>query len=448
MTEAAIEVRKLGKRYRIGGQQQAYGTLRDTLAAAAAKPLRRLRDPGDAGRRKPVRFKADQTGFGNELRDFWALREVSFDVKQGEVLGIIGSNGAGKSTLLKILSRVTYPTEGQADIYGRVGSLLEVGTGFHPELTGRENIYLNGAVLGMKRAEIQRRFDEIVEFAEIGQFLDTPVKRYSSGMYMRLAFAVAAHLEPEILIVDEVLAVGDAAFQKKCLGKMGEVAQEGRTVVFVSHNMAAIQALCNRVIWLDQGRATMDCEPGAVVTSYLQASSKVLNEQKWVDRDHAPGNEKVRLRRARVRPEYGSSSDPITIRTPIVLEFEYWNLQPGAYLNLSLHIYNQQGMIIFNAFPPEAPFHGRPYPVGLFRDVCHIPGDLLNDGAHRVELLVVQNDVNVIYRMDDILVFEVLDDTAHRGAWYGKVVGAVRPVLGWSTKLIEAEALVEERNGR
>ena len=245
--------------YRIGGPQARYNTFRETLTDAFAAPFRRagrlLRGQGSAA-------DLDQT--------FWALKDVNFEVKRGEVVGIIGRNGAGKSTLLKILSRITEPTEGAADIYGRVGSLLEVGTGFHPELSGRENIYLNGAILGMRRAEIDRKLDEIVAFAEIEKFLDTPVKHYSSGMYVRLAFAVAAHLEPEILLVDEVLAVGDAAFQQKCLGKIDEVAAGGRTVLFVSHNLSAILGLCARVIWLDQGRIMADSETGTALEAYLR----------------------------------------------------------------------------------------------------------------------------------------------------------------------------------
>jgi len=251
MSEIAIKVEHLGKRYKIGKQRVRYKSLRESLVSALSVPLRRLQGQSD---------KEDT---------IWALQDVSFEIKQGEVVGIIGRNGAGKSTLLKILSRITKPTTGRAEIYGRVGSLLEVGTGFHPELTGRENIYLNGAILGMTRREIDRKFDEIVAFSEMEQFLDTPVKHYSSGMYVRLAFAVAAHLEPEILVVDEVLAVGDAQFQKKCLGKMGDVAQSGRTVLFVSHNMAAIQRLCEYSIWLDNGRIMMFGNTPHVLDSYL-----------------------------------------------------------------------------------------------------------------------------------------------------------------------------------
>ena len=254
MTDIAVRVESLSKQYRIGGPQARYNTIREALMNMAAAPARRLRRLGQPS---------------PENETIWALKDVTFDVKKGEVVGIIGRNGAGKTTLLKILSRITEPTEGYAEIKGRVGSLLEVGTGFHPELTGRENIYLNGAILGMKRAEIDERFDEIVAFSEIEKFLDTPVKRYSSGMYVRLAFAVAAHLEPEILLVDEVLAVGDVAFQKKCLGKMGDVATEGRTVLFVSHNMAAVSQLCPRAILIEGGRVRHVGSVGRVVRRYL-----------------------------------------------------------------------------------------------------------------------------------------------------------------------------------
>ena len=258
MSELAVRVEGLGKEYRLGAQRERYSTLRDQLNKLASAPLRALRGRGERSEQDPP---------------FWALKDVSFEVKRGEVVGIIGRNGAGKSTLLKILSRITEPTEGEVDISGRVGSLLEVGTGFHPELTGRENVYLNGAILGMRRAEIARKFDEIVAFAEVEKFIDTPVKHYSSGMYMRLAFAVAAHLEPEILIVDEVLAVGDMEFQKKCLGKMGEVAKGGRTVLFVSHNMHAIKSLCTQGILLQAGRVFFDGSALASVSKYLDQAS-------------------------------------------------------------------------------------------------------------------------------------------------------------------------------
>ena len=417
-----ISARKVSKEYRIG-ERDAYGTLRDTLASAVSAPFRRLSGNGRGA-----------------AETIWALRDVSFEVAAGEAVGIIGRNGAGKSTLLKVLSRITEPTSGRIDLYGRVGSLLEVGTGFHPELTGRENIYLNGAILGMQRAEIENKFDEIVSFAEIERFLDTPVKRYSSGMYMRLAFAVAAHLEPEILVVDEVLAVGDAQFQKKCLGKMGEVARAGRTVLFVSHNMMAVQNLCRRAIWLDGGEIVGSGESGQVVADYLQHSFSALAEQVWEDIATAPGNDKVRLRSARVRPAEGFTSDQITICTPFVLEFEYWNLQPGARLDLSLHIYNEQGIIAFNPGTVREPaWHGREFPVGLFRSACQVPGNLLNDGMYRVELLVVRDEGVIVHREDEALVFEVRDVAEMRGNWLGKWPGVFRPDLSWTTEIEETE---------
>lgn len=264
MSDTAIRVESLGKRYRIGKRQASYGTLRESLTETLAAPFKRLRGNGNLSS-APQHLASDDS--------IWALKDVSFDIKRGEVVGIIGRNGAGKSTLLKVLSRITEPTQGEVDIRGRVGSLLEVGTGFHPELTGRENIYLNGAILGMKKAEIENRFDEIVSFAEVDQFIDTPVKHYSTGMYLRLAFAVAAHLEPEILIVDEVLAVGDAQFQKKCLGKMSEAANGGRTVLFVSHNMTAVRTLCQRAIVLDDGRKAFDSASSDAINFYSMHAS-------------------------------------------------------------------------------------------------------------------------------------------------------------------------------
>jgi lipopolysaccharide transport system ATP-binding protein len=273
MSGAAINVAGIGKRYRLGAQER-YESLRENIVRAASNVFRRRQEDPE--------------------RTFWAVRDLSFDIPQGQIVGIIGRNGAGKSTLLKILSRITAPTEGRARIYGRVGSLLEVGVGFHPELTGRENIFLNGAILGMRRAEIRRKFDEIVAFAEIDRFLDTPVKRYSSGMYVRLAFSVAAHLEPEILLVDEVLAVGDAAFQKKCLGKMGSVAREGRTILFVSHNMIAVTSLCERGILIDAGRVVADDTAGKVVDRYLQGVNAVA-EKSLAEREDRQGNQALRF---------------------------------------------------------------------------------------------------------------------------------------------------------
>ena len=297
MSDIAISLHNLGKRYRIGVQQQKYPTLRDKLSDSFAIPFRVARHlvkkngNGSVGVDRhslngPVSTQSSQSNGNGSGNTIWALKDVSFEVKQGEVVGVIGRNGAGKSTLLRILSRITEPTEGYADITGRLASLLEVGTGFHPELTGRENIFLNGSILGMRRVEIQSKFDEIVAFAEVEKFIDTAVKHYSSGMYMRLAFAVAAHLDPEILLVDEVLAVGDAGFQKKCLGKMGEVAREGRTVLFVSHNMAAVQRLCAHTLWIEQGRVVDYGDTAKVVDDYLATTTATVSANTWLDLSH------------------------------------------------------------------------------------------------------------------------------------------------------------------
>jgi lipopolysaccharide transport system ATP-binding protein len=421
MTATVIHVDSLSKLYRRGLQIE--GGLRHALEDFLRSPIASLRR------------KKDET--------FWALKDVSLEVKEGEVLGLIGRNGAGKTTLLKILSRITKPTTGWAEIQGRVGSLLEVGTGFHPELTGRENTYLSGAILGMNKCEITRKFDEIVAFAELEKFIDTPVKHYSSGMYVRLAFAVAAHLEPEILLVDEVLAVGDAAFQKKCLGKMGDVARQGRTILFVTHNMTAVQALCDRVVWLDKGVVRQDGPVGSVMSAYLAQSMRHVGNSLWPDPKDAPGNDVVRIRKAKVRPELDKATvatEPvlITVRTPLVLEFEYWILKAGFRLSLSLVLFGADGSRAFNTFPLREPlWNGQPFPVGLFRSCCHIPGDLLNDGTYSVQLLIVKDQLVELFKMEDALVFEVHDARSREVQWHGKILGAVRPMLDWSIELIQ-----------
>lgn len=423
MSQPQIIVEGISKRYRIGVAAERYPTFREAIVGAVKAPLRRWRQLRESG---------------NGEDTIWALKDVSFEVQPGEVLGIIGRNGAGKTTLLKILSRITEPTEGIARLRGRVASLLEVGTGFHPELSGRENIYLNGAILGMKRAEIDRKFDDIVAFAEVEKFLDTPVKRYSSGMYVRLAFAVAAHLEPEILIVDEVLAVGDAVFQKRCLGKMQDVASsEGRTVLFVSHNMVAVQNLCPRAIWIDGGELQQDGAAGTVVGEYLSGVQSRVTERVWPDFESAPGNETVRIRRAAIETAGGSENGPITTRTPLDVVFEFWNRKPGARLNLTVHLYGR-GAVAFETGPVrDTVWRGKSFPVGLFRSGFRIPGDLLNDGVHSVMLLVVEDQSRVIYRHEDMLVFNVEDDGSDRGPYHGEVSGAVRPILHWQTELLE-----------
>jgi lipopolysaccharide transport system ATP-binding protein len=414
--DIALRVEGLGKRYRLG-ERAPYLALRDVISQAVRRP--------SFGRRRD----------GNDT--FWALRDVSFEVPFGEAIAVVGRNGAGKSTLLKVLSRITEPTEGEAVVAGRVGALLEVGTGFHPELTGRENVVLNGAILGMRRQEVLAKFDDIVAFAGVERFVDTPVKRYSSGMQARLAFAVAAFLETDILVVDEVLAVGDAEFQKKCMGMMGEAALGGRTVLFVSHNMTAVESLCRRAVWLENGRVVADGPTPDVVAEYLSTSFSQLSEQHWPDLESAPGNDAVRIRKATVRPQQGTATDVIDVNTPVAVEIEYWNLRPGAHLNLSVHLYNGQGVKVFNALPYlEREWQGRPFPVGLYRDTLHIPGNLLNDGMHRIELMIIADGSHLIHQEDDLLIFDVRDDAVGREGWFGTWEGAVRPQLAWQTELL------------
>lgn len=423
MRTNAIVVENLSKRYRIAHGKNGSG--------ASGKRLSLLRSPFE--------YLAQSLREPTEEEVLWALRDISFRVEQGEVLGVIGRNGAGKSTLLKILSRITEPSSGVATINGRVGSLLEVGTGFHPELTGRENIYLSGTIMGMKKAEIDRKFDEIIAFAETERFLDMPVKRYSSGMYVRLAFAVAAHLDPEILLVDEVLAVGDAAFQKKCLGKMGDVATQGRTVLFVSHNMVAVQNLCQRAVWLDKGQLVQQGETNKVVSSYLSAAYSAVTEQIWDDKETAPGNEKVRLHRVSVRPADGSPGEPITMDTNVTVEVEYWNLVPNSLLHACLHIFTEQQIVAFTTatLDAEPETADQPKEAGLYRSVCQIPANLLNSGLHRIALLILRNTSKIVYQLDDALSFEVLDMGKRPGTWYGKEPGVIRPILTWNTLRVQ-----------
>jgi lipopolysaccharide transport system ATP-binding protein len=405
-----IRVEKIGKRYRIGAD--AGGMLRDQIAEA-------FRDPLGAFRRKP-------------RETFWALKDISFEVKEGEVLGLIGRNGAGKSTLLKVLSRITKPTVGHAEIHGRVGSLLEVGTGFHPELSGRENCFLNGAILGMGRREIARKFDEIVAFAEVEKFIDTPVKHYSSGMYIRLAFAVAAHLETEILFVDEVLSVGDASFQRKCLGKMGDVARQGRTIIFVSHNMNAMKKLCSRALLLEGGQVVKSGDGDEVVNHYLQRNMDSGLEAVWPDPETAPGDDRVRLHSVRVIPET-EAGEPITVHTPLRIEFTYWNYVPNEVLNISMVVNTVEEVCAFNTYSDFVP-----RPVGLIRHTVLLPGDLLNAGSYFITAMIVKDASVAILVKENVVGFEVVEAEVV-GNWYGKTPGATRPKLQWRSEAVHAD---------
>ena len=369
-----------------------------------------------------------------------ALDDVSFEVSEGETLGIIGNNGAGKSTLLKILSRITKPTSGRAEIRGRVGSLLEVGTGFHNELSGRENIYLNGAILGMKRAEIERKFDEIVAFSELEKFLDTPVKHYSSGMYMRLAFAVAAHLEPEVLIVDEVLAVGDMAFQKKCLSKMRDVSQSGRTVLFVSHDMSSITRICNRAIALNQGKLVGEGEASEVVREYLSSSWGMRSEHRFAGGLQQPKSEFVCLNNVRMVNEEGATCGTFDVRKKIGIEISYDVLQPGQILLPNFQVYNQERVHLFTIQDVAGEWRMREKEKGRYTSTAWIPGNLMAEGSFFVNVAIVTYlpKMNVHFNAQEVVSFDIFDpmtgDTA-RGDFVGKMDGVMRPMVNWETEL-------------
>jgi lipopolysaccharide transport system ATP-binding protein len=402
----AVSVRGLGKSYALA---QA-GARPTTLAEAVTGFLR-------GGRR------------ANDRLTFWAVKDVSFDVREGDVVGVVGRNGAGKSTLLKLLSRITEPTEGQIELWGRVGSLLEVGTGFHPELTGRENVYLNGAILGMTRPEIDRQFDAIVDFAEVEKFLETPVKRYSSGMYVRLAFAVAAHLNPEILIVDEVLAVGDAAFQRKCLGKMQDVAKDsGRTILFVSHNMAAVRSLCNRALLLRQGGLALDGTTEVVVSAYVQDAEAGGGEVVWpAEVASAP---EVRFRRARALAGDGSAQPVLDCAEPCIVEVEYDVLERQPRFRVACHVLSQEGVSLCTCYAPD--WSAGPVPPGRYVARCTLPGYTFNEGVYYLRFDADIPGDRVVLRTPANLTLTYEDIGGH-GLLAEKLPGVLRPRFEWRT---------------
>jgi len=422
MGKTVISVEHLSKRYDLG----VIGT--GTISRDLSRWWARLRGNPD-----PY-LKIGQVDYGNREGDsIWALNDINFQVEQGEVLGIIGANGAGKSTLLKILSRVTGPTSGLVKIKGRVGSLLEVGTGFHAELTGRENVYLNGAILGMRSAEVDRKFDEIVDFSGVEKFIDTPVKRYSSGMYVRLAFAVAAHLNTEILIIDEVLAVGDAAFQKKCLGKMGDMAGEGRTVLFVSHNMSAIEDFCQRVILLRQGQISGQGNSSEVIENYLNVTNRNLHERHWDHPDDAPGNQNVRLMYVGIENLTGESQLNLRVDKPLRLHFRVLSKIESNKFHFNFQLYTANHVCVFNtASIPQT------FPRGIVEATCDIPANLLNDNIYSVSLMIHCKGVEGLH-LPDALIFEMEDADRSDWGWYGKWIGAVRPKLNWNVAFINEE---------
>jgi len=411
-----VRIENVGKRYRIGALHPGYLTFRELVGGALAAPWRRLRRAGE------------------DARTFWALRGVNLQVRQGELVGIIGHNGAGKSTLLKILSRITRPTTGEVEIFGRVGSLLEVGTGFHPDLTGRENVYLSGAILGMRRAEIARKFDEIVAFSELEKFIDTTVKFYSSGMYVRLAFSVAAHLEPEILIMDEVLAVGDAAFQQKCLDKMREVRRAGRTVFFVSHNLPAVTRLCRRVVLLERGQVVADGEPQEVVNRYLSAGWRTGALREWGGAD-APGDAAARLRSVRVRDEAGETAAALDIRRPFRIEVSFDVLESGRVPVAVVELANEEGTVVFGTRETGGEWRGRGRPAGRYTSAVTIPGNLLAEGSLVAHVSLVSHAPAAALHAHapNAVAFQVVDRAG--GDYEGPLPGVVRPLLEWATRL-------------
>lgn len=422
----AITVENLGKKYRIGTAISNKLSVREALMHAMRFPVRRFR---------------------GENRDddstIWALKDLNFEVRTGEAVGIVGRNGAGKSTLLKILSRITRPTTGRATMRGRVTSLLEVGSGFHPDLTGRDNIFLNGAVLGMTRAEMRQKFDAIVAFAELERFIDTPIKFYSSGMYMRLAFSVAAHLEAQILILDEVLAVGDASFQQKSQMRMEAIIRQGCTLLLVTHNLHAIGHLCSRALYLEQGMLVRDGLPHEVISQYLgQVTPQRVEpgECHWPEMQEAPGNENVRLHAVRVVSE-GQVTARVDVHAPVQIELEYWNLRPDAHVYASIHILEQTGVgVLSSANLPSLnstpdPWHGKPHPVGLYRSVCTIPPHLLNEERYVVSVFIVTNMERTDVVAHNVIAFQVFDQTTRE--YQGRLMGVVRPKLAWQTDFVQ-----------
>ena len=410
-----IEIKQLGKKYRIRSNE-SYLALRDVISNGIKNIF------------KPRTEKKE---------DFWALQDINLHIQQGDRIGIIGKNGAGKSTLLKILSRVTWPTTGEAIIRGRLASLLEVGTGFHPELTGRENIFLNGSILGLKKTEIQKQFDAIVDFSGVEKFLDTPLKHYSSGMQLRLAFAVAAHLEPEVLLIDEVLAVGDMEFQKKCLGKMEEVSkQQGRTILFVSHNLSYISSLCNKGILLHKGKIIHEGPTAETINRYVLQISNRSSAHVW--EGERPGNNFVKLHSLRIVDASLNPAESFKVSQDIGIEMKYEVLESTEILWLGHNIYNEHGVNVFDTHSVNTKYYNNPHPKGFYSSIVWIPGNLLNIGIYSLSSAIFNHLKNIIhFHEHDALTFtvhEALDEETARGLSGGDFPGIVRPLLKWEIK--------------
>jgi len=438
MSDLAIRVDNVSKIYRLGAKDNAEDSVIKALTKAVRSPIKNYRKYKALYDFSDVDF--DVTDSNTDPNLLWSLRDVSFDVAQGEVVGIIGRNGAGKSTLLKILSKITPPARGRVEIHGRTASLLEVGTGFHNELTGRENVYLNGAILGMRKKEVDRKFDEIVEFSGVEKFLDTPVKRYSSGMRVRLAFSVAAHLDPEILIIDEVLAVGDAAFQEKCLKKMEGVGHEGRTVFFVSHNMPAVTRLCERVIMLDNGQLVADGPAHQIVSHYMHKGSGTSAERSWDELDKAPGRGVARLKRVRIKNENDQLAATSDIRAPVGFEMTFEVIKEGYTLLPHFALLNEEGVIVFLTMDVDPEWRKKKRPRGIYKSTAWVPGNFLAEGSFflAAQMLTLKPQSFEEFAVREVASFQVVDSMeggmSARGDWAKEVPGVVRPLLRWETE--------------
>lgn len=438
--DTAIKVENLSKIYRIGLKEDMHDSFANALFHFMKAPLNNYRKYRSLYKFDDVGEAEGDVSRNSNSDIVWALSGISFEVNKGEVLGIIGRNGAGKSTLLKILCKITPPTKGRAEIRGRVSSLLEVGTGFHQELTGRENVYLNGTVLGMTKKEVDRKFDDIVEFSGIEKFINTPVKRYSSGMKVRLAFAVAAHLEPEILLIDEVLAVGDQNFQRKCLEKMEDVGKHGRTVLFVSHNMPAVTRLCSRTILLDDGALVADGPSDKIVRKYLNSDFNTPGERYWSDLTTAPGGEMARLSGVRVTTKEGETVDSVDIRETVCIQVEYEVIRSGYVMSSVFDFYNEKGIHMFSCVDLDPAWRKRTRPTGIYTSTVFIPGNFLSEGTVFVHsgLYTLQPYFTKQFFERDVVSFQVIDslegDSA-RGDWIDPWGGVVRPLLQWDTQL-------------
>ncbi len=415
MGNPIITVENVWKKYRLGNTNA--GSLKEEVHQLWKRHLRKDKNTATAG------VAGDNLLSGTAPdRYFWALKNINFEVNPGEVLGIIGKNGAGKSTLLKLLSRISKPTRGTIRGYGRVASMLEVGTGFHEELTGRENIFLNGNILGMSNGEIKRKLDQIIAFSGIARFIDTPVKRYSSGMYVRLAFAVAAHLEPEILILDEVLSVGDTEFQEKSRRKMKEIAtQTGCTIIYVTHNIPSVLQLCQRVILLKEGQIKGVGTPREITNRYYESLGKRSLSRKWNIHSDAPGNEMIRVKEVMLKPELATPQSGIDIRTPLHIHLRFINCAPGIKLSIGIHLFTAMGSCIFDVSSAASVI-----PEGVFECSCTIPGNFLNDGSYYISIIFVKDTEEQIFYLQECLAFDVADYRKDI-KWQGKWMGAVRP---------------------